>query len=822
MGFSGRASHSFSVIVMGVAHLITCDKRRLGLVGAVCATLFVLWLPSVSSGFVEVHVTRAGFPTLQQGDVVRSGAWVPLIVDLALTDQQSFDGSVRVAQFDDDGDECYDRVDVHLRGETGGTQRLYLYALPNTLRNQGRFVVELFSDEGEPVKVVSQGELTFRAEPALRPVGIADDEVLILSVSTGTIGRVQDLVAPDRREAYSRPLHVGHVSPADLPELWIGLETVDIIVWDEARPEDLTERQLNALLEWVRQGGTLLIAASRTAGSLRLTDSIDAILPLKLGDVLAVLNLPDVRKALLTPPDEKLEDGDDVPWWEVPFDAPVPCVQGTLRVGAWRVPNERGNDSNVVTRGRVGRGHVIFSAVTLKDLFRGGGSAVDFFQELFHLRVLGAPDQAPPRRDSLFSEVTSAIAFATSGSLYLLVAAVFSVGYVLVATFGSWSILGARGWRRHSWTFFALVGIAASLLSVVAVNSLRGFGETLHQITVVDVDAGDPYGYATALFGLKTGTDRRLDLWLPSDPLGATDPTATACFLRPIPSANDALVASTGLGFADPEEYRLVPASAVIDDVRIRATLKQFEGRWVGVVGGTMTGEITVKGLRILEGSYIVNNLGVDLEGCYLLHPVRDPARGTTGSRSADIYAYPIGTVRSDGLRIDLVSRCYQPLDDETVTQVIMRSTLANAQTQWGSEFRSVFSGLGSGWGADRGPALGQEKNALLLLTTVGEHDPKQDVGMTRAVFGPQTWSRDRLRRIDLADQLMRDSVILVGFAADPGPVRLFRRAGDASYRRLEPDPEHSWTMYRIRIPVTLRRTAGEEAEDDESEKGIQ
>jgi hypothetical protein len=132
-----------------------------------------------------------------------------------------------------------------------------------------------------------------------------------------------------------------------------------------------------------------------------------------------------------------------------------------------------------------------------------------------------------------------------------------------------------------------------------------------------------------------------------------------------------------------------------------------------------------------------------------------------------------------------------------------------------------VFSGLGSGWGADRGPALGQEKNALLLLSTVGEHDPRQDTSITRAVFGPRTWSRDRLRRIDLGEQLMRDSVILVGFAADPGPVRLFRRAGDASFRRLEPDARHSWTMYRIRIPVTLRKTAAEEAEDEEGEEGV-
>ncbi|MCH8243162.1 MAG: hypothetical protein IH897_11220, partial [Planctomycetes bacterium] len=529
-------------------------KRALATSRTICAILAALWTASASYGLVEVNVTRVGFPTLQRGDVVRSGAWIPIIVDLSLVDKQSFSGSIRVAQFDADGDECFDRVDVHLRAETGGTQRHYLYVLANPSRSQGRFVLELFNDEGEPVKVLSQGELTFRAFPAEQPAVIGDDDIVILSVSTGAIGRVQDLVGPDQQILYYRPLHIGHISPSDLPELWIGLETVDFVIWDDARPEELTERQVAALLEWVRQGGTLLLAASRTAGSLRLTKAIDAVLPVDLGAIVPVHNLPGVRKALLATSDvasarrtgrRDNQRDTDVPWWDVPFDAAIPLVKCEIRAGSTRVPNDRNNDSNVITRRRVGRGHVIFSAVTLRDLLGSEGSALEFYQELFHLRVLDKSDQAPPDRVTLFPHVVSAVAFATSGSVYLLVAAVFSIGYVLAATFGSWTLLGTRGLRRHSWSAFAITGITASLLSVVAVNSLRGFGETLHQISIVDAEAGDRYGYATVFFGVKTGTDRRLDLWLPSDRLGATKPVATTCFLRPIPAGNDPTEAAT-------------------------------------------------------------------------------------------------------------------------------------------------------------------------------------------------------------------------------------------------------------------------------------
>ena len=56
---------------------------------------------------------------------------------------------------------------------------------------------------------------------------------------------------------------------------------------------------------------------------------------------------------------------------------------------------------------------------------------------------------------------------------------------------------------------------------------------------------------------------------------------------------------------------------------------------------------------------------------------------------------------------------------------------------------------------------------------------------------------------------------MLIGFADDPGPVRLFRRTGDRPYRMLEPDPDRSWTMYRIRIPVTLHEVEPEEEAEE-------
>ncbi len=793
--------------------------RRTGFTASLCAVLVALAAPNAARATVEVNVTRVGFPTIRRGDVIRSGAWVPIILDVALVDQASFDGFARVGQFDTDGDECYDLVSVHLRAETGGTQRFHLYALANPLRNQGRFIVELYTDDGEAVQVLSQGELTYQAEPADKAIEIRDDEILILSLSTGTVGRVQDLVAADQRDLYRQPVCVGHMNPTDLPELWIGLETVNYIVWEDARPEELTERQIGALIEWVRQGGTLLIAASRTAGSVRLTKSVDEVLPVDLGEVAPMENLPYIRKTLLSSDDRarRRREADD-PWWDVSFDAPVPVVQCTLRDGAVRIPQNADNESNVVTCRDVGRGRMVFCAVTLADLFSGGGSAIEFFQELFHLSVLKDTEEGYPDPHSLFPHVVSAVGFARSGTIYLLMAAVFSIAYVLVATTGTWMLLGTKGWRHHSWSVFAVVGLAASLLSVIVVNSLRGFGETLHQVSIVDVEAGDAYAYATAFFGIKIGTDRELDLWLPSDPLGATEPGRTDCFLRPIPLGSDPAEAASS--FADPEEYRLVAASAVIDDVRIRGTLKRFEGRWAGSLGGTFSGEITVRGLQIQEGSYIINNLGVDLEDCYLLHTTSDLVKGR-GFRSQDIYVYPIGPVPGDGNKIAVVSRCYPISEEEGLVQIMEQSRLSNSQNEWGSAFHSVLSDFGSGMGSRRPLVLGQEKKALLLVSTVGEYDPQQDAGLSSSILGLRSWSRDRFRQLDLRERLRRDTVFLIGFADDPGPIRLFRRTSDRAYRILNPDERKSWTMYRIRIPVTLYDAQKKDEEEDELDRRI-
>ena len=79
-------------------------------------------------GEILGEIVRVGYPT-SQGDVVRVGAWTPVVVDLALQNIGSFSGELRLRQFDRDGDVYIDSVLVNLTaGKRSPASLLAVYA----------------------------------------------------------------------------------------------------------------------------------------------------------------------------------------------------------------------------------------------------------------------------------------------------------------------------------------------------------------------------------------------------------------------------------------------------------------------------------------------------------------------------------------------------------------------------------------------------------------------------------------------------------------------------------------------------------------------
>lgn len=777
---------------------------------------FILLFGITASAFarIEVQVSHVGFPSVGRGDIIRAGCWTPIYVDISLIDQASFDGSIRAAQLDTDGDETFDSVEVHLRAESGGHSRIILYVPANPMTGDGRFAVELRDQEGSVVQVVSDGVMAPRALPSETPDVVSHDDVVILSVSEGTVGRVKDLAGVQQGQSLRQTVHVGHISPADLPEHWIGLEAVDYVVWEDAKPEQLSPRQLGALLDWCHQGGTLLIAASQSATSFALSGPLAKLMPAEILEIVAVADLPVTRDSLLSQPIAEERDG-STNWKGTPFPQPVPVALSKARIDATVIireplvgPSAAGKVSDIVTRSRVGSGHLLFCGVRLQDLFSAPGTATTFFERLFHFIPASGPAQAALTPVSLFGNVASAVGFVRSRSAYLVISVLFALCYVVAATWGTWAFLGSRGWRQHSWTAFAAVAVIAGLGAGLAVGAARGITDRLQQISVIDAAAGDSFGRGTAFFGLKTGIDKHLDLWMPSDWLMAREPEVSSCFLRPLPAGTDW---RQGASFADPEDYALRPASAEVVGARFRATLKRFEGRWDGPLGGLLISQIAVKDRVLTEDSYVINNLGVELTQCRLIHTRLDPG---VSERTIGTFVYTVdGSLPSDGTKVRLYDRCFRLTGAQKIGDILGPAELRNRHREWSSQFAGLLQKFPFTTSDDSKAALGKEKEALMLLSTIGDFDPG---ALSTQFGGTYTISRDRLRQLDLREQLTagedgdpRGTMVLIGFARGGGPIRLMSRSGDEAFEAITPEEDNSWCMYRIRLPfVDLDKSA--------------
>ncbi|MHC4233670.1 MAG: hypothetical protein ACYSUQ_01000 [Planctomycetota bacterium] len=788
-------------------------SARARLLACLLTTVCVLGVwPSGATARVIGRVVHVGFPA-GFGHAIREGAWVPIVVDLSLEGQAVFDGFLRVEQPDRDGDLVVNQVEVHLRADGGASRRYTLYCVVGPSGGRPRSLsVDLLDVDGAVVEVVCDGELVRSLKLPQNPEAISDREYLILTLTPGVLGKILHLTTPDQADKFDRRIVLAHIQPEELPDRWQGLEAVDCIVWDAADATKLTGAQLEALVTWVRHGGLLMIAASQTADTLAKSKQIAPILPVEIGRADSTIRLGEFRKKLLGVRWSSEEQSAylDAPDPEAEslrryYLRKVPIVHCRTAPGAETVLREDEIQADMVARRSVGRGAVVFVAAELADLLNDEGvKAVEFYKRTLQLR---APRSDDPTISStrLFPYLDSTVGFRRSTGLYLLGALLFAIAYLGIATFGSWTFLRSRGWTRHSWSAFSIVAGAATALSLFAVQGMRGVGQSLQQLTIVDATVGSGAAMATAYFGLKTGTHTVLDAWMPADYAQMTEPQRTACSLKPTPSTLEAY--ATGSVYADPARYRLAPASALLQDVPIRATLKQFEGRWFGHLRRTVEADVRIVTQRDDTGqskgpsddSTVTNNLGCGLTDCLLIQPRGDPFDSLVDQtpRHDKLLVFELGEI-ADGEKIFLADRIYtnQRTGAPVAVERWSMQTLGEFQKNWG---RNVGLGTPFGGGSEvvRNLPLERYQDALLMLTARREHFPANAQGY---LGGQHDFSARNCSQLDLSDRLTTDYVLLIGFAEDQGPVMLCTRKGKRAFRPLEAD--RAFTVYRFMIPV--------------------
>lgn len=771
--------------------------------------------PAALAQPVQGDISAAGFPArVQSRFVIREGQWFPILAKLTVPGSQVFQGWGAVERVDIDGD----RVSYTERPITvspgAGVRRVWCYAVSIKEDTSVTMDLDLIADDGERVNRLASPVPEFIGNDAMLILDISEPQLPeLLRLDSGG-GAYVGLNYGLRR--YYRPICVATLPAADLPDRWFGLEAVDVLVWDDPKPEQLSPAQLDAIAGWVRRGGQLVIGLGQ-AGVNVSKSPLDAIMPIRgIGSSVETNSLPAFGRRFTESGKPELSAPASIALGQPTADAFVALAEdlpGNPRAPllAWRL---------------VESGRVLATTARLRDLTSGGVRA-EFFRELFDLnphtdsfRQREQGYSAPPV--GLYGYAIEPIEFRALASLRMLVAFAFVAAYILLSTWATWSFLRRKSATQHSWTAFAAFAVAASVVSIGAVTVFQGVSDRLNQVSFVDLTPGSRDAHVRAYFGYKSPIGANVDFSLTSDD----------GFLRPLATGTISAVR-----YATPGRYSAVAARGLIEDAPIRATLKQFEGCWHGPIEGTIRGQLAVdrRTGKLDPDSFIQNDLRVDISNGVLLFidpRLRDvngdvPARvaGLTDRRSyrfkdriADVppsisvLAVPIGEIKAGQRASGLAQKEYADYDkaltewqnkgsEAKLKDEPTLPTLWNVQNQaWMPAY--TLGGQITRLGADTprlAAAMASTRN--LYLHNGGNYD-FDEVGLPISTEG--------LMSVDVTHWLTRGNALLLAFSADPGP-QMLARAGEPLRVR------DGFTLYRVRIPLSYTGAPGAPTRPEDS-----
>lgn len=777
----------------------------------------------VARADISMRINRVG-PFSGSPFWVRDGVVTFAEVDVRNSGSAPFDGVLRASQTDRDGDVVVSELSIAVAPD-GEWESKELYFVPNLASGDSYLTIKLYTPEDELVEFTNDvGETTksLRSNPFMDKPD--KDDLLIVAMSSGVPlphdsclrATAQDLsfteVVTDRA--------IRSIAPREIPRKAQGLNAIDAIIWEDADPGEITPDQADSLIGWVRQGGRLLITANSHWQSFA-NSPLAEIMPASIVDIEDVHAIPAFKGIIVTRSEyEEFASG-------YRAHAITRCSMQP-KADALGIPsNVKPDDDNadadapqdlspIAYRRYVGRGMVTLLGAKLMDLMPPPAVAeFDNSDEAKAERVRFAKmvDKVvannflalPPFREAkgntwgldqktnLFTALTQTIGFSTVTGVFLVFAIGFTCIYTFVATIGSYLYLNKKGWASYCWSAFAAVSIVGVVIGLGMVWVLRGFSTKVWETSVVDAHAGKNYGYATCLFGVKTKDHTRLDLQLP---VGYTNAPSGNGLIYALPKTFDPMLGSES-SFVASETYRLTQAATHIDGVPVRATLKEFEGRWHGELGGTLEARLIYDDTtnQFTADSYIRNELGITLSDCYLIEGDQDIAgeRGSViGIRCHTLNALEAKGDGSETSGERFVRLLYEKEpagpDGKPVLRKPIEMRLSTYLGSWLGSTRSFSSLIGQGTQAADIPADAAHA-PFLLLSVYNLIDPTNSPGAS--------WKLKRSygRRLDCSDWVTKHTAVLIGFSHDTPPALL-------QIDRVNERPQKALTMYRFLIPV--------------------
>jgi len=532
------------------------------LIAVLCAAV-----PARGQGAPPVEVELELFGA---GGVVRPGDWAG--VRLALRDTGAEVRAVRVALELPDADGDTARWEREVTLNPGGPQGVWLYArLPFTMRSGDPVRVSVRDDGGEIASSVVATQTVIDAEAAL----------------VGLVGR-----AAAGLDRYRVPSEPGATTPAtghewiefaildpdqlgaSVPDAWTGLTAMKTIVWTEGRADALRAAGADAIAEWVRRGGHLVIVVPADGGGW--TSPGGALAPL----------LPDVEFVRR----EGVDLGAYRPLLTSSETAPLPdgAILHELRVrdASDATPILVGpGGAPVVVRRQSGAGAVTLVGidVTQRDVsawldpqrfwHRVLGERFDVLSSarLDELRRADPPANFRNRTRVWLDDAIEPLISKTgrAGVGVLLGFVVFSL-YWLVAGPGGFALLKWTKQAKHSWVVFVGVSAVFTAIAWGGAAALRPVRTDATHLTFVDQVHGQDEIRARSWIGVL----------LPrygETPIG----------VEPSPGLRHALApwdapGATRDSFPDPRVYSIDARRAEGASFPSRATVKQVRLDWLG------------------------------------------------------------------------------------------------------------------------------------------------------------------------------------------------------------------------------------------------
>lgn len=695
------------------------------------------------------------------------------------------------------------------------------------------------------------------------------DAILVIGSRKLGLDMLEPLNQADVRPSMHQATRIALAKDADaLPDRAEGFSPFRAVIWASGAiaPSRLSEETARALIEWIRRGGTFVVAlpAAGDPWSLGspdanpLSEILPAVAPTRIEGVKVrdLIQMLSVREDLRDP-------------------------EATLRIAAfdpatlprgWRpflaVPARRNPDGTPILRDGSPDGLVVgvrrslgFGSVTVLGLdvdeltSRSLQAPVLPQVDVFWNRVIGLRADTPSgaefaaldaesraatggytRGVDIGRAVSSEIGLAGQAAVGVLAAtAVFAFYWLLAGPIG-FAALKAMKRERWSWVGYVVIAALFSVGILLIGGPLAGRSPRIQHMTVLDMvepAAGEAdldreqHKRATGWFSLFSPGYGTVEVAL--DPKGDGDVRNQLKSWRAISSDAE--------GFPSRERYRAPLDSPATLEVPSRATSIDFEARWLGAVDpkwGLFPRATTPVSVEVdrstnpptisIKGELAHSLPGV-LRDVQLLHvwPVRNPlptltADGKVMSRRQQ------GQMPNRGALIALQDWSPgQPLRLETLLEpkpISDRGLQAALSQRYYDALYSAARNLGQGFGISSDTVDPQQATELLSFYSMLPpppyiRNPPSDVRVLRI-------ARNAGRELDLAKWFAEPCIVVMGRLDDvplPYPVVVdgeeVESSGSVYVRWMMPLPdEQSWI-----VPERIVRTSAPDAIKDDAIK---